>query len=180
MTWRKTGEEFDNECAHVDMTDAAYRTHVEGIGYVYSVGAMDCLIPKRRLAKIANSDETAEAVKELVALGFWIDRDDAYEVAHHGDVIRQSLVAQGKKLDRDKRAAKAYRDRKSKEKEEPDQGPSVSADVSGDTDRQTDRHLPERVPPTCKHRYTPGAEVDPWLFVAACDLCQKESERKSA
>lgn len=180
MTWRKTGEEFDNECAHVDMTDAAYRTHTEGIGYLYSVGAMDCLLPKRRLAKVANSAEMTEAVKELLGLGFWADRGDAYEVVHHGDVIRQSLAAQGKKLERDKRAAKAYRERKSQDGESTTPPLNVSADVSGDTDRQTDTQLEGRVPTTCKHRHTPAAEVDPWLSVAACDLCQKEAERKSA
>lgn len=184
MTWRKTGEEFDNECAHVDMSNDAYRTHMEGIGYLYSVGAMNCHIPKRRLPKILNSPTFTDDVRELVNHGFWVDRGDAYEVVHHGDVIRQSLHAQGKKRVRDKKAQQAFRERQSQGRNSSDGTTDVSADVSADviadTDRQTDRQLPERPPTTCQHLFHPDREVDPWFFDADCDRCQKQAEGKSA
>lgn len=180
MTWRKTGEEFDNECAHVDLSNGAYRTHQEGIGYIYSVGAMDCHIPKRRLPKVLNSPTFSEDVRELIDHGFWRDLGAAYEVVHHGDVIRGSLAAQAKKRDRDKRAQRAHRERQNSTDETPEVSADVSAYVSGDADRQTDKQLGAAVPTTCQHLFHPNREVDPWSFVADCDRCQEQAKGRSA
>lgn len=171
MTWRKTGAEFDAECDAVEMTDAAYRTHVEGIGYIYETSAMTCSFAKRKVSKFANSTDAERGVRELLDLGFWRDLGDRYEVLHHADVIRQSLAAQSKKLLRDKKAQQAHRDRKRAESQEVNstsETPPVSADVSADTDRQTDRQLESAGSKTCHH----GNEVTVW----PCMKCQWEAK----
>lgn len=180
MTWRKTGEEFDNECAHIDLTNGAYRTHQEGIGYLYSVGAMNCLIPKRRLPKMLNSPTFSEDVRELVDHGFWADRGDAYEVMHHGDVVRASLAAQAKKRDRDKRAQRNFRERQKGDETSPDVSADVSDYVSGDADRQTDKHLGGRPQAVCEHGTPNGDKREPWSDVGALICPRCEEARRSA
>lgn len=171
MTWRKTGAEFDAECDSVEMSDAAYRTHQEGIGYIYETSNMACSFPRRKVTKFANSQDVENAVRELLSLGFWRELGDRYEVVHHADVIRQSLAAQAKKLTRDKKAQQAYRDRqagKSQPENSTAETPTVSADVSADTDRQTDKQLGAGVPSTCHH----GTDLDLW----PCVTCQREAK----
>lgn len=130
MTWTKTGSEFPNECAHVDLSDAAYRTHHEALTYLASVEDMSCRVPKRQLRFIARSENWEKAVQELLDVGFWRDRDTTYEVVHAGDLTRQSLAAQAKKRDRDKKAQRRHRAKSVSA----DVSADVSAGVSGDAD----------------------------------------------
>lgn len=177
MTWRKTGSEFDGECAHVDLSDAAYRTHQEAIGHVYEVGSMECVFAKKRVRNFAHSDDAEQAVRELLEHGFWVDEGSTYRIVHHEDVIRQSLVAQGNKQVRDKKAQQARRDRQATTPAEP----NVSADVSADTDRQTDRHLRDASEPTCKHGVRNGSMKEPWPVEKGQLLCSDcTRERKGA
>ena len=126
MTWTKTGVEFPDDAANVDLSDAAYRTHHEAITWLFRVERIDCLIPIHLVRRFAGSPHYEIAIQELVAHGWWRVTQKAYEVLHHADVIRGGIVAQQKKLDRDKRNAAAYRKRK-----------DISDDVSADADRQT-------------------------------------------
>ena len=178
MTWRKTGAEFDDECAAVDLSDAAYRTHMEAIGYVYKMKDHDCKVPKSSLRRFATSKNAEQAIAELVAVGFWVDRGPHYVVAHHGDVIADSLDAQQAKRDRDRKAQQAHRDRLAKR--QATQG--VSADVIADTrqtDRQTDKQLGGRPQAVCQHGTPEGSKPDTWFPEGmACSACARE--RKSA
>lgn len=181
MTWRKTGSEFDDECANVELSDAAYRTHMEAIGFIYTVEAMPCTFAKSKIRRFASSDETTAAIKELVAHGFWRDLGDRFEVVHHADVIRQSLAAQAKKRDRDKRSQQAHRERQIKAEE----GGSVSADVSAyvipDADRQTDKQLRAGRIQTCEHGVTNGDQREVWGERKGQLLChQCDRARRSA
>lgn len=183
MTWRKTGTEFDDQCADVGLTDEAYRTHQEAIGYIYKTETRTCLVSKTSLRRFATSHKSREAVQELLDHGFWADRGTHYEVQHHADVIRDSLDAQTHKRDRDREAQRRTRERKEKSSKEGESPKPVSDVVSADTrqtDRQTDKQLGAGVLTTCRHRFQPDAEVDPWLFVAACDECQDQKDRRSA
>ena len=132
MTWTKLGAEFNSECAQAGLTDAAYRTHCEAIGWLYGVEDTSCRIPKRLFRRFAGSDDAEAAVEQLTAVGFWKDAGAVWVVVHHAGVVRQSIAAQQDKRSRD---AKAQRRRR-----------KVSADVSADvaaesvaaqSDRQT-------------------------------------------
>lgn len=178
MTWRKTGTEFDDECANVGLSDAAYRTHLEAIGFIYKIENVECRFAKSALRRFATSERTSEAIKELLDHGFWCEHPNHYEIRHHSDVIRDSLAAQQSKRDRDRKAQQNRRARQDKGSGERD----VSGDVSADTrqtDRQTDKHLGGPLT-TCEHQHHPGREIDHWLSVAACDLCQQKAGRWSA
>lgn len=152
MTWIKLGSEFFPECMHHGLPDAAVRTHAEAIAYIYEVEEMSCRIPKRMVRTFAGSEDFAEAIEALLAVEWWKSDGQHYELLHHADVIRQSLAAQQKKRDRDKKAQRTHRSRA----ENSTDGTSnvsadVSADVSGDADRQTDKHLGGGSKETCEH-----------------------------
>lgn len=170
MTWRKTGSEFDDECALADLSNGAYRTHMEAIGYVYTVELMSCRFPKRSLPRFAASPTLSDDMAELVASGFWKDAGADYEVVHHADVIRQSLAAQSGKRVRDKKAQRTHRARQSRDGNPTEGSTPVSADVSayvsGDTDRQTDMQLEGRQLTTCSH----GTNLNLW----PCFKCNRE------
>ena len=144
MTWSKYGSEYSDELANAGVSDAAYRTHTEAIGWLYRVENLKLRIPKHLVRRFAGSDDYEAAVKELTGLGMWRDRTDTWEVIHHADVIRQSIQAQRQKRDRDKRAQQARRDRAATAAKGRSANGRVSADVSarviGDTDSQTDSY----------------------------------------
>jgi hypothetical protein len=133
VTWTKLGAEFNSECALAGLSDAAYRTHCEAIGWLYEVEDTSCRIPKRLLGRFAGSSDAGTAIEQLTAVSFWKDAGAVWVVVHHAGVVRQSIAAQQDKRSRD---AKAQSRRRRK----------VSADVSADvaaesvaaqSDRQT-------------------------------------------
>lgn len=138
MTWTKLGDEFSDECANHGLTDAAYRTHVEAIGFVYRVEASDLRIGKKMIRRFAGSEDYEQAIKVLVALDWWRDHGGYYELIHHADVIRQSIAAQQAKrtAERERQRRKRARDRESA----PPEG-DVTPNVTPNTDRQTDKQL---------------------------------------
>lgn len=137
MTWTKLGDEFSDECANTGLSDAAYRTHVEAIAWLYRVERMDLHIPKHLLRRFVGSEDWESAVRTLLALDWWRDRGDYYQVVHHEDVVRQSIAAQQAKRTRDKKAQADKRQRD--DRKAPKVSDDVSADVIPDTDRQTDK-----------------------------------------
>lgn len=138
MTWTKLGAEFSDDCAAVDLSDAAVRTHLEIIQWLYDRESMDLSLAKHRALKVAESSSAEAAFRELIGVGFWKETERRYELVHHADVIRQSLAAQSKKRERDKKAQQTHRNKVSVSA---DVSADVSDVVSGDTDRQTDKHL---------------------------------------
>lgn len=141
MTWTKLGAEFSDECAEANLSDAAFRTHVEAIQYLYGIESADMRIQKHLMRRWAGSRDYLAGAAELAGIGWWSDAGDAYIVGHHAAVVRQSLAAQQTKRDRDRDHKRAVRKGKS---------PTVASDVASDnvsdgataqTDRQTDRHL---------------------------------------
>lgn len=75
MTWTKLGEEWPD--AARELTDAAFRTHVEALCWSNRRGH-DLTIPKRDLKRFAETDDPDTAVKNLVAAGWWQDCGDAW------------------------------------------------------------------------------------------------------
>jgi hypothetical protein len=92
MTWTKLGEEWSDVAR--DLSDAAYRTHVDALCWSNRRG-LDLLVPKRDLKRFAETDDPDTAVKELGHAGWWEDRGDAWWVgAHFPDwQLESSVVA---------------------------------------------------------------------------------------
>jgi hypothetical protein len=131
MTWMKFGTEFGDDCAEANLSDAAFRTHVEAIGYVYGQENLGLTVKKSTRRRWAGSDRWEQAVGELVAKGMWADGETEWTVVHHADVIRQSIVARQKKREDDKVRARKKRGFV---------GSDVGSDVAAtQTDRQADK-----------------------------------------
>lgn len=80
MTWTKLGDEWP-DAARV-LSDAAYRTHVDGLCWS-NRRQLDLLIPKSELRRFAETDDPDTAVKELVHAGWWDDRGDGWYIGLH-------------------------------------------------------------------------------------------------
>lgn len=159
MTWTKLGDEYSDDLALAGLSDAAYRTHTEAIGWIYRVEAEDLRIPCALVRRFAGSDRAAEAIETLIAAGFWRDESTHYVVVHHADVIRQSLAAQQAKRDGDRERQRRHRDRKPREVTG-----GVTRDVTDDdAATQTDSQTSSR---------DEGTE-----FSATCIRCGKPSRR---
>jgi hypothetical protein len=75
MTWTKLGDEFADET--IDLSDAAYRTHVDSL--IWSNRKLaDLIIPKKLLPRITAVDDPFAAAEELVATGWWQDCGQTY------------------------------------------------------------------------------------------------------
>jgi hypothetical protein len=83
MTWLKLSDDFSDDCARAGLSDAAYRTHVEGLGWTMrreTNGSID----RRDLRRFAETENPAAAVAELLAVGFWAQAgDDSWRIVHH-------------------------------------------------------------------------------------------------
>jgi hypothetical protein len=133
VTWTKLGAEFNSECVLAGLSDAAYRTHCEAIGWLYEVEDTSCRIPKRLLGRFAGSSDAGIAIEQLTGIGFWKDAGAVWVVIHHAGVVRQSIAAQQDKRSRDAKAQHRHR-----RKVSADVSADVAAEsVSAQSDRQT-------------------------------------------
>lgn len=80
MTWTKLSDDFPVECR--DLSDAAFRTHVEALIWTMLREGND-VVSARDIRRFAESPDSAEAVNELVRGGFWEQLDDGFRVMHH-------------------------------------------------------------------------------------------------
>jgi len=109
MTWTKISDDFAEQCA--DLSDAAFRTHVEGLIWAMKreSGGM---MTKRDVERLAESEHAHEAVAELVERRFWTQLDNGYRIEHHmehqpePDVIaaRRTIDAERQRRARRKKA----------------------------------------------------------------------------
>lgn len=143
MTWTKLGTEFFDQLVDADfpdeLDDACQLTHTQAIHYCYSVEALDLRFKKSVLRRFATSTKAGPAADALVKAGVWADRGREYELLHHADVIRQSIVAQQKK-----RVTEKERQRRKRGSDLRSDSSGVGANVGPDvgstqTDRQTYR-----------------------------------------
>jgi hypothetical protein len=137
VTWDKRGTEFSDECAAAGLSDAAYRTHSEAIEWLYRVERPTLSIPKNVVRRFAGSPDYARAITDLVAAGFWEDCGDCWEVIHHGEVIKESLRQQLQARARNRRAQRAWRERRAEQNGQPEPAPDVSDYADRQTDKQT-------------------------------------------
>lgn len=82
MTWLKTSDDFPMECAQVRLSDAAFRTHVEGLSWVMAKETGG-YVSARALKRFAETENWDAAVDELVAVGFWRRVDGGWQIVHH-------------------------------------------------------------------------------------------------
>lgn len=75
MTWTKLTDDFGDQCAKVRLTDAAFRTHVEGMSWAMrreTAGVIDEIDVKR----FAETKDPWAAIRELLEIGWWEETGD--------------------------------------------------------------------------------------------------------
>lgn len=80
MTWLKLSDDFHDECA--GLSDPAYRTHVEGLGWVMrreTGGVVSC----RDVRRFAETADPETAIEELLGRGLWQRESSGYRIVHH-------------------------------------------------------------------------------------------------
>lgn len=75
MTWTKLGQEFPDDARK--LSDAAFRTHVEGLCWANRVGS-DLIVEADDLGRFAATAEPKVAIAELVAKGWWETRREGW------------------------------------------------------------------------------------------------------
>jgi hypothetical protein len=81
MTWVKLGDDFADDCARVELTDAAFRVHVEALVWTMR-RVTGGKIERRDIDRFAETDAPMAAVKELLDVGFWQKTPAGYLVVH--------------------------------------------------------------------------------------------------
>jgi hypothetical protein len=106
--WTKLGDEFPDECEAAGLSDAAVRTHVEGLIWSNRVG-LEGQIPKKHLRRFAFTEYGDVAVAELIDAGFWADSGAVYLIRHHlGEQIEPAVVEVRKTADRLRKRRERY------------------------------------------------------------------------
>lgn len=82
MVWAKLSDDFSDECAAVCLSDATFRTHVEGLLWVMRRANGPVLSP-RDLRRCAEADDPEKAAAELVSVGFWDAVEVGWVIRHH-------------------------------------------------------------------------------------------------
>jgi hypothetical protein len=99
MVWLKMSDDFGDQCAQAGLSDAAFRTHVEGLAWCMrreSGGQLS----ERDVRRFAESADAESAVQELVRVGFWTKTKGGYVVEHHMDEqVEPEVIARRRKLD---------------------------------------------------------------------------------
>jgi hypothetical protein len=110
MTWLKVSDDFGDDCARVQLSDAGFRTHVEALCWTMrreTGGRIDAI----DLRRFAESERAAEAVQELLDAGFWSRTDSGYMVVHHMEHQPETdVIAKRRKNDAERQRRKRRKD----------------------------------------------------------------------
>lgn len=79
MSWVKLGDEFVDDAA--ELSDAAVRTYIDAVAWS-NRRQLDLRVPKRDLRRFAFSPDADDAVKELLAVAWFIDDGDTWALAY--------------------------------------------------------------------------------------------------
>jgi hypothetical protein len=112
--WLKLSDDFADDLYRDQLSDSAFRTHVEGLAWSCR-HLLDGRLPRRSLMRFAFSDDPEAAAAELVAAGYWQQDADAWLIVHHIEhqadrdaVLRRRRVdAQRQARNREKRLQQA-------------------------------------------------------------------------
>jgi hypothetical protein len=143
MTWTKLPTSYSDDLASAGLTDAAYRTHTEAIQWLYHCEIRTGRIPKHIVRRFASSPDYEQAIKDLLALGYWADDVDTYTLIQHAAVIAESLEAQESRKASNKRAQQAYRDKRKPVSADDDAGVSADVGTRGHADVSADVSAPD-------------------------------------
>jgi hypothetical protein len=110
VTWVKVSDDFPDDCARVELSDAAFRTHMEGLCWVMrreTGGHIDDLDVRR----FAESERAADAIEELIDAGFWTRTDGGYVVVHHmKHQVEPDVIAKRRENDAERQRRKRRKD----------------------------------------------------------------------
>lgn len=102
MTWLKLSDSFGDECADAELSDAAFRTHVEGLLWTMRRESGGRLTA-RDVKRFAETNCPDVAVVELIRAGFWTETASGHAVVHHMDQQAEpKILAQRRKLAADR------------------------------------------------------------------------------
>jgi hypothetical protein len=122
MTWLKLSDDFADKCA--DLSDAAFRTHTEGLIWTMrrENGGRLSYRDARRALESLNADD---AIKELVACGYWTAESWGWQIRDH-----MESPAHPRRDRQEPRADRAARNRKYRESRKRDASRDASRDES--------------------------------------------------
>lgn len=169
MTWTKLGDEFGDQCR--ELSDAAFRTHVEGLLWCMrreTGGWLDT----REVRRFAESPHAEMAVAELVACGWWSLDGSGYRINHHMDLqVEPEVLAKRRENDaarqRRKRARAARLTEESRRDDPGDHPRDPGLDWSG-LDGNQNQHQGEHEKPSMDGALIPRPDAsrpvrdDPW------------------
>lgn len=134
MTWTKLSDDFGDDCW--TLSDAAFRLHVEGLGWS-NRKLLDCQLSAEDVQRFAKNPD---AVTELTDCGWWSHdtETETFIIRHHAgyqrlaaDVVRQQEV---NKANRRRGRARPVRTHADEPSEEPSQGDESSNEPSDERD----------------------------------------------
>lgn len=79
VTWTKLSDDFGDECAA--LSDAAFRTHVEGLLWVMRRETGGALTP-RDVRRFAETTNPLDAIAELVGADLWRETTTGWHIVH--------------------------------------------------------------------------------------------------
>lgn len=107
FVWLKLSDDFGELCARLELSDAAFRTHVEGMAWAMQ-RENGGKVYKNEVKRFAESDQYQNAVDELVRKDCWSVNEKGYIIKLHMEhQIEPEVIAA-------RRNANAQRQRKSR------------------------------------------------------------------
>jgi hypothetical protein len=82
MSWVKLSDDFADDCARHGLSDAAVRTHMEGLLWTMRRETGGDVLA-REVRRFAETPNPAAAIAELVTVGFWEKTEGGYLIVHH-------------------------------------------------------------------------------------------------
>lgn len=106
--WTKLSDDFGDQCA--DLSDAAFRTHTEGLLWTMR-RVSGGVITRREVNRLAETEDPDAAVQELLKQGFWSEENEGYRIEHHMKLQLEKEVIERR---REKDAERQRRHRRKK------------------------------------------------------------------
>lgn len=119
MTWLKLSDDFADDAARVGLSDAAFRTHVEGLLWTMR-RETDGWLDDVDVRKAIETPNAPAAITQLVDVGYWRREGHGYRIVHHMEHQPESDVLAAR---RKNTAERVNRHRRKRAGLEPDRPP---------------------------------------------------------
>lgn len=141
MVWLLLSDDFAEDVARVELSDAAFRTHVEGLLWTMR-RLTDGRIGPRELRRLAETEDPQAAVRELVAAGFWTGLPDGgFQIQHAMEHQPEAEVVETRRRQNAERQAR-HRRKKAGLPAADEAEDGVTGPVTRDTTRDRTRDAP--------------------------------------